>query len=389
MLQRNWLRAALLLSGLTAALTAQDSATVASATQTGQPGQVIAVATHYSRWVYPQEVTLIEGTELHLVQTGDTLWDLGQKYLGNPFAWPQIWEMNQWITDPHWIYPGDPLIIPTGKTTIRPGETPLEVTEVAPGGSRIQVKPLRDEYAFTFQDFIQLPYLASNGAEAHFKELGALKITSQQAALHGNLGDFETVYVDGGSDNGLKIGDRLLALKVLKRKLYHPADTKRSKVLGDVIKQIGVVRVTQVEPKASVAVVEKSADAIQVGDYLAPFTEPANMTLKLRTDVKEPVPVRDPAAMITYVGENHSVSGSGDMVLIDRGAQDGIKVGEVLLSARERTWPIGTSQKGTKEKGKTNYLIAQLLVVKTTETSATCRILRAYEEVMGGDIVTR
>jgi hypothetical protein len=369
------------------ALTAQDSVQ-ALAPQDYQPGQVIKVATHRSRWDYPKEFTLPEGTQLHIVETGNTLWDLGNKYLGNPFSWPQIWEMNQWITDPHWIYPGDYLVIPTGRTAIVPGETPGEITELAPGGMHLQGKPLRDEYSFTFQDFINLPYLAPKGAEAHFKEIGAFKITGNQAALHSELGDFDQIYLDGGSDNGLKVGDRLLALKVLKTKLYSPSDTRQTKSLGDVIKQIGVARITQVDNKAAVAVVEKSADSIQVGDYLAPYTEPANMTLKLRTDLKPPIPIQEPAAEVVFVGEDRLVSGTGDMVIIDKGANDGMKVGDVLLSARTRVWPVGTEQSKSTATGKTNYPIAQLLVVKTTEGSSTCRILRAYEEVTSGDIAT-
>jgi hypothetical protein len=382
--QHKWLRAALLITGMAVALTAQD-ATQAPAPQEYQPGQIIKVAAHRSRWDYPKEITLPEGTQLHIVETRDTLWDLGNKYLGNPFSWPQIWEMNQWITDPHWIYPGDHLIIPSGRTTILPGETPAEVTGLQPGGPRFQVKLPREEYAFTFQDYLKLPYLAAKGAEAHFKEIGALKIASRQELMHTQLGDFDTIYVDGGSDNGLKIGDRLLALKVVKTKLYHPSDKRESKSLGDVVKQIGVVRVTEVEAKAAVAVIEKSLDSIQTGDRLAPFTEPANMVTRLRTDTKSPITIQSPAARIIYVGENHTVSGTGDMILIDQGAKDGLKIGDVLLSARERTWPIGNA----KATGKTNYLIAQLMVVKLMEGSATCRILRAYEEVTAGDLVTR
>jgi len=381
--QHKWLRAAFLISGMAVALTAQ-----APAPQDYQPGEVIKVTAHRSRWDYPKEITLPEGTQLHIVATGDTLWDLGNTYLGNPFSWPQIWEMNQWITDPHWIYPGDHLVIPSGRTTIRPGETPTEVTDVAPGGSRFQPKLQREEYAFTFQDYLKLPYLAPNGADAHFKEVGAVRVASRQEPIHSQLGDTDTIYIDGGSENGLKIGDRLLAVKVVKTKLYHPSDTRQSKSMGDVVKQVGVVRVTQVDAKAAVAVIEKSADSIEVDDRLVPFTEPANMTLQLRTDAKSPVTIQQPEGRVIYVSDNHSVSGTGDMVLVDQGAKDGLKVGDVLLSARERVWPVGTDPKN-QPSGKTNYLLAQMVVVKTTEGSATCRILRAYEEVAAGDLVTR
>ncbi|HWQ10452.1 MAG TPA: LysM peptidoglycan-binding domain-containing protein [Holophaga sp.] len=367
---------------MTAALAAQNPA---PASQAYQPGQVIQVTAHHSRWAYPREITLPEGCQLHVVATGDTLWDLGNKYLGNPFSWPQIWEMNQWVTDPHWIYPGDHLVIPVGRAALK-GETPGEVAGMQPGGQRFLGKPLREEYAYAFQDFLKTPYLVPNGAEAHFKEINAFKVASRKEPLSSQLGDLDTIYLDGGSDNGAKVGDRMLALKVVAPRLPYLPGEKRKGSMGDVIKQFAVVRLTEVDAKSSVAVIEKASDALEVGDHLVPFTEPANITLRLRTDVKSPIPIHDPAAQVIYVGEGHSLAGLSDMVIINRGTKDGYKVGDVLLSARERTWPVGAQPDATT--GRTNYLIAQMLVVKAEDGSATCRILRGYEEVMVGDVAS-
>src|SRR5438270_3437430 len=54
----------------------------------------------------PEEYTIIKG---------DTLWDLSQKFLNNPWYWPKIWSLNPSIENPHWIYPGNKLRIVPGE----------------------------------------------------------------------------------------------------------------------------------------------------------------------------------------------------------------------------------------------------------------------------------
>ena len=70
----------------------------------------MVVAEHWSKNPYPR--TVAAGARVHIVERGDTLWDLAQRYYQNPFLWPQIWDANKYIPNAHWIYPGDPVIIP-------------------------------------------------------------------------------------------------------------------------------------------------------------------------------------------------------------------------------------------------------------------------------------
>ena len=45
--------------------------------------------------------------ELHVVRSGDTLWDICWYYFNDPWQWPKVWSYNPQISNPHWIYPGD------------------------------------------------------------------------------------------------------------------------------------------------------------------------------------------------------------------------------------------------------------------------------------------
>jgi hypothetical protein len=46
---------------------------------------------------------------VYVIKKGDTLWDLSGRFLNDPFLWPKLWQSNQYITNPHWIYPGNPI----------------------------------------------------------------------------------------------------------------------------------------------------------------------------------------------------------------------------------------------------------------------------------------
>ena len=47
----------------------------------------------------------------HVVQSGDTLFDLSLLYFGDAYQWPKLWSFNPQVSNPHWIYPGDILFL--------------------------------------------------------------------------------------------------------------------------------------------------------------------------------------------------------------------------------------------------------------------------------------
>ncbi len=70
----------------------------------------------------------------HTVVEKDTLWDLASRYYGDPFQWRKISEANPppEVRDPHWIYPGQRLIIPDLEAAGQPQDQAEEKPEAEP-----------------------------------------------------------------------------------------------------------------------------------------------------------------------------------------------------------------------------------------------------------------
>jgi len=76
---------------------------------------IVFVSVCFCQWQEADKTVSPSGSEeqtvTYMVKSGDNLWDISFKFLGDPFRWPEVWRRNPYIKNPNLIYPGNTLVI--------------------------------------------------------------------------------------------------------------------------------------------------------------------------------------------------------------------------------------------------------------------------------------
>ncbi len=199
----------------------------------------------------------------YIIQSGDTLSVLAQQKLGNWLLWPTIWDLNPYILDAHWIYPGDPLSMPAPPKVI--GEE-LEGEE-GEEGEKAQIERLILEEEAPLPPVNAKDVYCSGFITDRF-QMPSLRIASAQARMRESLGEGDLVYINGGNQDGVVAGMEYFIISQ-GPPIYHSVS---GKYLGKLYQKVGKVKVLCVRERVSIAKITLSCDEVRYGMALLPFS---------------------------------------------------------------------------------------------------------------------
>ena len=351
---------------------AQDKAPAAA--PAGLSTGPASIPTHWSKYSYPTSIP--DGATYYVIVRGDTLWDIAKRFLNNPYLWPQIWEENKYITDAHWIYPGDPLIMPkVALVSERAGEagaaieTPAteeaarsEVVRTTGGGAVYY--PLIEETALQCA-----PYIVQGAEDESLHIIG-----SEQGESKVAFGDREILYLNKGSNAGVKPGD-VYSIQHPTYVVKHPESGQK---LGTKIEVKGWLRVLLVTESSATAIVEQSCEDIHAGDYLKPFVK---MDVPLIPRRPPPDRLTPPTGKVQGflidIDHDSFIAGAEQLVFINLGKEDGIAPGNEFTIYKVMYPTVPTSRN----------VLGSLGVVSVQERTSTAKVTYSNDHMMQGDRV--
>lgn len=316
----------------------------------------------------------------HVVEVGETLWELAYRYYGDPFHWPTIFEANRMeIEDPHWIYPEERFVIP-GAPNQPPRPMPSPASTTAPDGASVDGLSLRSaggggespgaapsgpvrrarptlpahgpDYRTVFfnsqplahgsvvsagrRDWLVVPrdvYYASEWLTVSAESAPRIGwVTGFQSIIddaHERLSakNFDRLQVSIPEGSGISVGDQLVAYRV----------HRSVRGMGTVVRPTGRMIVSRLEADGAIAVVTAEFDRVQIGD-MVDRPPPFNLTAgTYPSDVHS-----DVQGEIVGFANDQELYGHGDVAFISIGANAGLSLGdelEVRPPSDRGNWP--------------------------------------------------
>ncbi|NII10832.1 LysM peptidoglycan-binding domain-containing protein [Oleiagrimonas sp. C23AA] len=277
--------------------------------------------------------------DTYVVKRGDTLWDISARFLRKPWLWPEIWQANPQVHNPHLIYPGDVLNLSYDhgpRLVLKPRARATDADAV-PAIALDQVRPfLKDFRVVSSHQLSTAPYVMAfeenklRGTPGHFIYVRGL--TSQpgqrwavvrpshvfrEFGVHGERGD-DVVAHELNSNVGMVDSP-------WRENDYGDGHYGRGDELGVEVKVIGTAEMLRGGDPSTLMLTDSTME-IRKGDRLLPVDEHPYDAYFYPHAPK----VMPPNARVISLADSMYAVGRHQVVAISVGTADGISNGETF-----------------------------------------------------------
>jgi len=354
-----------------------------------------------------------DDTNVYTVKAGDTLSSIAQSNLGSASKWRDLWKLNPQIKDPNKLKIGQKIYLSEtkgGETkpegTVPPeaetgnggiSEETLVVPEAAPPAVTAPTEKPKKKFKLKPSDLYTIPKVNISGflSEKDLEDSGYIYRSRHNRKM---ITDDNIVFIRLPKEKMVKLkpNDRFLIFRVLK-KVKHPVTGKK---VGYAIQVVGDLEVTSLGEDTASAIIMTASDIIKVDDRIIPY-EQTNEVVRI---IKGKFPV---VGYIVYsimksrdVLEESLLS-DNDVVLLDRGYADGVRVGNIFdvlrLNEKYNTRKLTAEEyeRMLEKGGDTDSravvyppdVIGQVVVINVGEYTSTGVISSANDVIHHGDMI--
>ena len=157
-------------------------------------------------------------------------------------------------------------------------------------------------------------------------------VTGEQSNYKVTFQEGDYVYINKGSSQGVKAGDVFLIIRPVEDTIQADWTKWQTAILhkmGTVWEDEGRAKVVATQSDVSIAQVEHSCEFLQRGDIALPFTERPSPPLKSAANFDRFAPPNGKALAMVITGKTfQQQTGKNDIVYVNLGADQGVKVGD-------------------------------------------------------------
>jgi len=326
-----------------------------------------------------------EEPQIYTIKKGDTLWGISNRFIKDPYYWPNLWSHNPDIPNPHFIYPGQKLAIYDDRIEIIKAEPEVEPVE----GDLEPIDEPEVPKVETTDETTPEPVteeLVGGEPEEEIK----IKVPGGGIGFIG-IEDLKTAgRIVDGTDNRLVLGTNDMvflemndldtidpgmnfAIFDLGDKVEHP---KTGRNLGYQVFELGTLEIIDVDDNVATAKILSNVREILRGARVTPYIAPEKQIALKRAQ-------SDLSGYLVASQRGQSTLGQFDVIYTDLGAETGIEVGNLLYISRPRK----ASDQSLTNLPLPDVLIGQAVVLSTSRDTSAALVLKTANTVFKGDRV--